>query len=303
MHIAEGILPISHAAATWAMAIPPILWSSRWLHARAPDDRRHRLSLASMATALVFATTLLPIPIPVAGVTSHLCATPLLAFILGPRAIILPTLLSLAVQALFLGHGGITTLGANLLSLGVVGPLVAWIIARTLRSLRVHISLAVFLACAFGELAVYLADAALLGSALSASTAFGKVFLAVVLGFAPVQIPLTVLEGLVSAFTLGYLAKRQNHLLPDWLTTRRTIALSILFAALVIGPTACSRPMRGADEAVLDHVATQAGHPPKPWFDPGDERILGFTCLGSFIAGVVVTRLWGRLRDGGRRGS
>jgi cobalt/nickel transport system permease protein len=302
MHIAEGVLPASHAAITWAMAVPPIVWSSRWLHADAPDERRHRLTLASMSTALVFATTLVPIPIPVAGVTSHLCATPLLALIIGPRAIVLPTLLSLAVQALFLGHGGITTLGANLLSLGVVGPLVAWSIARALRSLRVPTSPTVFLACALGELAVYLADAVLLGSALSTSTTFTRVFLAVVLGFAPIQLPLAILEGLVSAFTLGYLAKRQNHLLPPWLVSARAVALSVLLVALVLGATACGQQVRGADEAVIDHVATQAGRPPKPWFNPGDERVLGFASLGSFVAGVVVTRLWGRLRAGGRRG-
>ena len=44
MHIAEGVLPASHAAITWAMAVPPIVWSSRWLHADAPDARRHRLT-------------------------------------------------------------------------------------------------------------------------------------------------------------------------------------------------------------------------------------------------------------------
>jgi len=302
MHIAEGVLPGAHAAATWALAVPPIVWSTRWLHADAPDERRHRLTLASMSTALVFATTLVPIPIPVAGVTSHLCATPLLALIIGPRAIVLPTLLSLAVQALFLGHGGITSLGANLLSLGVVGPLIAWGIARSLRSLRVPTSLTVLLACALGELAVYLADAVLLGSALSASTTFTRVFLAVVLGFAPIQIPLAVLEGLVSSFTLGYLAKRQNHLLPPWLASGRTVALGVLLVAFVLGTTACGQKVRGADEAVIDHVATQAGRAPTPWFNPSDERVLGFASLGSFVAGVVLTRLWGRLREGGRRG-
>jgi cobalt/nickel transport system permease protein len=255
-----------------------------------------------MSTALVFATTLVPIPIPMAGVTSHLCATPLLALVVGPRAIVLPTLLALAVQALFLGHGGITTLGANLLSLGVVGAMVAWGIARALRSLRVPMSLTVFFSCALGELAVYLADAALLGSALSASTTFTRVFLAVVLGFAPIQIPLAILEGLVSSFTLGYLAKRQSHLLPPWLASGRTVVLGALLVALVLGATACGQQMRSADEAVIDHVATQAGRAPTPWFNPGDERVLGFASLGSFVAGVVVTRLWGRLREGRRRG-
>jgi cobalt/nickel transport system permease protein len=303
MHIAEGILPVRHAAATWTLAAPAIAWSLRWAKCKDPDQRRHRLTLASMSTALVFATTLLPIPVPVAGVTSHLCATPLLALVMGPRAIIFPTFLSLAVQALFLGHGGITTLGANLLTLGVVGPVLAWAIARTLRRLRMPAAPAVFIACAIGELAVYVADAAVLGLALSTSTPFLRVFTMVLVGFAPVQIPLATLEGTVSAFTLGYLAKRQAHLVPGWLRVMRTALPLVLLAALATGQSACGPSPRGADEAVLDHVAAQAGRPPTPWFAAGDERVLAFGCAGSFVAGVIVTRLWNRLRrddpDGG----
>lgn len=301
MHIAEGILPATHAAATWTLALPAVAWSLRWTRCKDPDERRHRLTLASMSTALIFATTLLPIPVPVAGVTSHLCATPLLALVMGPRAIAFPAFLSLAVQALFLGHGGITTLGANLLTLGVVGPVTAWAIARMLRGLRAPAAIAVLVACAIGELAVYAADAALLGVALSASTPFLRVFATVLVGFAPVQIPLAALEGTISAFTLGYLAKRQAHLVPGWLHVVRGALPFALLAMLATGQAACGPAPRGADEAILDHVAAQAGRPPAPWFAPGDERMLAFGCAGSFAAGVVVTRLWTRLRKDDRR--
>jgi cobalt/nickel transport system permease protein len=296
MHIAEGILPTSHAAATFVVAVPAVAWSLRWSRVRDPDERRHRLTLVSMATALVFAATMLPIPIPVAGVTSHMCATPLLALVMGPRAIILPACLSLAVQAVFLGHGGITTLGANVLTLGVVGPLVAWFMARGLRRLRAPTAASVFLACALGELAVYIADAGVLGLALSSSTPFSRVFTTVLLGFAPVQIPLAVLEGAVSAFTLNHLVKRQAHLIPVWLRPLGAAVPLLLLLFLLLSPSACGQAPRGADEAILDQVATQAGRPPRPWFEPGDERVLALGCLGSFAAGVIVTRLWDRLR-------
>lgn len=301
MHIAEGILPATHAAVTWTLAVPAIAWSLRWTRCKDPDERRHRLTLASMSTALVFATTLLPIPVPMAGVTSHLCATPLLALVLGPRAVVFPTFLSLAVQALFLGHGGITTLGANLLTLGVFGPVTAWAIARVLRRLCTPTTLAVLFACAIGELAVYVADAAVLGVALSASTPFVRVFATVLLGFAPVQIPLAVLEGAVSAFTLGHLTQRQAHLVPGWLRDMRRALPFALLAALAAAETACGPSPRSADEAVLAHVAAQAGRPPPPWFAPGDERVLALACVGSFAAGVVATRLWRRLRHDDRR--
>jgi hypothetical protein len=41
-------------------------------------------------------------------------------------------LVTLVFQALLLAHGGLTTLGANLFSLGVVGPWAMWILLRLL---------------------------------------------------------------------------------------------------------------------------------------------------------------------------
>jgi cobalt/nickel transport system permease protein len=300
MHIAEGILPLAHAAAGWAAAVPALAWSGTWIASGTTDERRRRRSVASMATALIFAATFLPIPVPVAGVTSHVCATPLLALVLGPRAVVVPTSLSLAVQALFLGHGGITTLGANIVTLGVVGPFLAWGLARALRTLGVPTFAAVFLACALGDLGVYLADAGILGIALSATTAFERTFVAILLGFLPVQVPLALLEGAVSAAALRFLARRRAHLVPAWIQPHRAPAqLAMLMLAMGMLGTGCSRELQGADEAVLGQIATQAGRAPKPWFDPGRELVLTGACIGCFTAGLVVGLGWSRIRQEG----
>ncbi len=36
----------------------------------------------------------------------------------------------LVFQALLLAHGGLTTLGANIFSMGIVGPVVAWLVFK-----------------------------------------------------------------------------------------------------------------------------------------------------------------------------
>src|SRR4051812_42794178 len=112
MHISEGILPLPHAAAYVALAAPFVVASVRKLRSEETTYRNRASLPLPMVGALLFAVTLLPVPVPVIGATSHMCAVPLVAVLLGPLAVIAPTALVLAVQAVLFSHGGITSLGA-----------------------------------------------------------------------------------------------------------------------------------------------------------------------------------------------
>ena len=124
MHIAEGILPLTHALAWAALAAPLVALSAHRVARLLREGDGAERALLGMAGALTFAVTLFPVPVPIAGVTSHMCATPVLALLLGPRRMVLPAALTLLLQAILFAHGGLTSLGANVLTLGVVGPLV-----------------------------------------------------------------------------------------------------------------------------------------------------------------------------------
>ena len=119
------------------------------------------------ATSLLFAGTLLPLPVPVVGATSHICLTPVLALVVGVRRIVWPTFFVLLLQAVFFAHGGLTTLGVNLLTLGLVGPLTAVGLLALLRRLGADGAFPLALACGVGGLSVYVADAVVLAVALS----------------------------------------------------------------------------------------------------------------------------------------
>ena len=173
MHIAEGILPLSHALGWAALASPFLGLSARHLARSLREGDGAERALLGMAGALTFAVTLFPVPVPVAGVTSHMCATPVLALLLGPRRMVLPAALTLLIQAVLFAHGGLTSLGANVLTLGVVGPLVGYGLARGLRRLGLSAAWAVGMACALADLAVYVADAGILGLALARERSFG----------------------------------------------------------------------------------------------------------------------------------
>jgi cobalt/nickel transport system permease protein len=295
MHLAEGTLPLPLAAAGWAALLPALAWGLPPLR---PGSDAPRSPLLPAAAGLLFAATLLPLPVPGVGATSHLCLTPALALLLGPRALIWPVTLSLLLQALFFAHGGLTTLGANALTLGALGPAVALGVAGALRGLGAPKAATVGLACALGDLAVYLGDAAWLAAALAPAAPPARTFTAVVLGFAPIQGPLAVLEGVVSVALLRGLAARRADVVPPWLrgAGRQLGGLGAWIALVLL--TGCAMPP--LDEAVFAQVAEAGGRPPQPamvdW--SGGELGLAVGILAPFAAGFAAGRAWERLRAG-----
>ena len=80
MHLAEGILPFEQAVAWTAVAAPLLGWSLRGEQQGRRDDASSSIIMAGV-TSLLFAATLLPLPVPVIGATSHICLTPVLALV------------------------------------------------------------------------------------------------------------------------------------------------------------------------------------------------------------------------------
>ncbi|MBM4367556.1 MAG: energy-coupling factor ABC transporter permease [Deltaproteobacteria bacterium] len=303
MHLAEGTLPLAHAAAGWALAVPPLAWSLAGTRRGSGDPdaaARAASRLLPAATSLLFAATLLPLPVPVLGATSHICLTPVLALLLGVRAVVWPTFFVLGLQALFFAHGGLSTLGVNTLSLGLLGPLAAVGCASVLRIAGAPAAIAVGVACGIADLAVYLGDAAVLGVALADIAAPVDTFSAVALGLAPVQIPLAIVEGVVSVALVRLLVRRKPTLLPSWmadLTVRPpppgvTGALLVVLALLGSG---CN--YQGIDGTVFGAAAGRAGQSPTDSVVDLSQGELGLAIglLLPFTFGFVAGRTWERL--------
>ncbi|MBM4015719.1 MAG: energy-coupling factor ABC transporter permease [Planctomycetes bacterium] len=307
MHLAEGTLPLGQALAWCALAAPVVAWSVAG--ERAARRREPTAGLLSAgATSLLFAVTLLPLPVPVVGATSHICLTPVLTLVLGWRRVVWPTCFVLLLQALFFAHGGITTLGVNTVTLGVFGPLATIALRRLFRPLGIF---GIGLACALGGLAVYVADAVALALALHDAVPVATTFASVLLGFAPVQVPLAVLEGVASAGLIRVLLARRPDLLPDALraatppaySAGATALLALLSLQLLTG---CD--IAGIDGTVFGATAEAAGRPPSDsllnWSQ--GEVGLAMTIVVLFSLGFVAGRVWeqmlaGRGRDGPAR--
>lgn len=83
------------------------------------------LPLLSLFAAFSFVTMMFNLPLP-GGTTGHAVGVGIAAIVLGPWASLLAISLALAIQALFFGDGGITTLGANCFNMAIAGSFAAW---------------------------------------------------------------------------------------------------------------------------------------------------------------------------------
>ena len=104
----------------------------------------------------------------------------------------------LLFQALLLAHGGLTTLGANTVSMAIVGPLVAWAIWKGLSG-RLSEKWVIFLAASLADLLTYVMTSTQLalaypdpmGGFMASFLKFGGIF-------AITQIPLAISEGILT---------------------------------------------------------------------------------------------------------
>ena len=122
MHIPDGYLSPSTCATLYAGAI------AGW-YAALKRVKHLLLSrvvpLISVFAAFAFVVMMFNLPLP-GGTTGHAIGVTIAAIVLGPSGAILAISIALAIQALFFGDGGITTLGANCFNMAIVGSLVAY---------------------------------------------------------------------------------------------------------------------------------------------------------------------------------
>lgn len=199
MHISEGILP-GNWAAFWFLAVAPFLgWGILTITRRKKSDPSY-IPLLGMLGAAVFVFSCFPIPVPVAGSTSHPAGTGMSAIFLGPAASVVLAFISLLLQALFLAHGGLTTLGANTFSMGVLGSFSGYLVFQSGRACGIGLFWSAFVAGVAADLATYLGTALALALSLHGNQPFWRVLGQIYVAFMPTQIPLSLLEGAVTGW-------------------------------------------------------------------------------------------------------
>lgn len=200
MHIAEGFLPPVHAAAWTVVAAPFVIHGTRSAARVVRDNPSARLLLGA-AGAFTFVMSAIKLP-SVTGSSSHPTGTGVGAILFRPPVMALLGTIVLLFQALLLAHGGLTTLGANVVSMAVVGPWVGYGLFRLLAAAPFVVR--VFVGVAVADLATYVTTATQLALAYPEGgfVQAWERFLGI---FAVTQVPLAVVEGLVGVLLVNAL--------------------------------------------------------------------------------------------------
>lgn len=203
MHIMEGFLPVGWAVFWWGVALPFFIVGVRSLTRITRENPELKLLLA-LGGAFSFVLSALKIP-SVTGSCSHPTGTGLGTILFGPGVMTVLGSLVLVFQAILLAHGGLTTLGANLFSMAIVGPWVAFGVYRSIAG-RGKQRAGVFWAAALGNFATYGVTSIQLALAFPAANGGFVAALAKFAGiFALTQIPLAISEGLLTVLVWNWL--------------------------------------------------------------------------------------------------
>ncbi len=179
------------------------------------NERREVVPLLAVAGAFIFVLSSLKLP-SVTGSSSHPTGTGLAAILFGPAITAVLGVIVLIYQTLFLAHGGLTTLGANTASMGIIGPLVAYLFYKAASKAGMSFYLNVFLATAIADWVTYVVTSVQLALAFPAAEggvlASLGAFLAI---FATTQVPLAILEGALTALIMKYVVQIKSDVLVD----------------------------------------------------------------------------------------
>ena len=202
MHISEGVLsgPVlisgaALAAAGTAVGLKKIDYD--------------RIARVGILAASFFVASL--IHVPIGPVSIHLIMNGLVGLLLGWAAF--PAILvALLLQGVFFQYGGITTLGVNTIIMAAPAVICYYLCAPLLGKGR-KIALAAAFACGFGAV---LLGAVIVGLALMFTE---ERFFEVAALVATAHIPVMIIEGIITAFTVAFLQKVQPSLLPSFKTS------------------------------------------------------------------------------------
>jgi len=211
--------------------------------------------------------------------------------------------LALFLQAAFFAHGGFSTWGANLVSLGFGGAFGGWLAFQLARRAGCPLWLAGAIGGLVGDVATYaiagLSLAAALAHAPTPKFTFTGYLVAIYAAYLPIQGPIAIGEMLITGLALHYIEQQR----PEILASLRVIGqkavsatgMLLLAAGLTLhataqpatvaappasavnvasGQPAATDPtdtngqaqptgMRGMDEAVNEHMAVSAGRFPR----------------------------------------
>jgi cobalt/nickel transport system permease protein len=202
MHIPDGLLPVDQSICL--LAISFVILAVFFYRSSKKVNMSERLVLTGVLTAITVVATSLTIPSPI-GIPMHFFIIPLVVLILGPCSAALVAFIALLVEALVLGNGGVLSLGANILNMGIVLSVVVYFVYRLFESINKRV--AIFISTILGILAATTAQILILTIANVTSL---NVLLASLL---PYYLMIGVMEGIINVIVIEFISKMNYSIL------------------------------------------------------------------------------------------
>jgi cobalt/nickel transport system permease protein len=144
VHIPDGYLSPQTYVPLYGVSF--VFWSVALKKMKKELSAKHIPYLA-MASAFSFLIMMFNVPIP-GGTTGHAVGGAIIAILLGPWTAVIAVSVSLIIQAIVFGDGGITAIGANCFNMAVVMPFVSYWVFQLIKgnsTQGVKLSIAAFL--------------------------------------------------------------------------------------------------------------------------------------------------------------
>ena len=146
MHIPDGYLSPSVLIIAFVITIIFLIFCLKFVKLS-----EKQVPIMGLLTALFFAAMMMNYPV-VGGTTGHLLGGAAIGLILGPFAGGISVTIILILQAFLFGDGGLTTLGANVLNMAIIGvmvPCTLFLILNKLFKANGKKTYAIIFICAF----------------------------------------------------------------------------------------------------------------------------------------------------------
>jgi len=197
MHISDGVLATPVWIGSYTVSLVIVAATTRKMQAE-------EIPKTAIMTSVFFVASLIHIPI---GPTSaHLLINGLIGILLGPLAFV-SVFLGLILQAILFQHGGITTIGANSLMIGLPA-LLGYKIFDFRRNSSFKLSEAFFGALAGGSAILF---STLLLAVFLVTT--GDEFIGTAKIAAIAHLPVIIVEAIITGFIVSFIKKVKPELL------------------------------------------------------------------------------------------
>lgn len=206
MHIMEGYLEPMWCI-VWFVVMAPFFVAGIIKLRQILREHPEQKMIVALSGAFIFLISSLKLP-SVTGSSSHPTGTAIAVVFYGVGVCSVLSTIVLVFQALLIAHGGFTTLGANCVSMGIIGPLCGLVVWKIMRKTKAGVFISMLATAFVADLLTYVVTA--IQMTLNVVTANGASFVDSFVDFmttyAVTQVPLALIEGIILAMFAHYLS-------------------------------------------------------------------------------------------------